>query len=176
VNESSVTDADIAQVLAALSLNYNRPLDDETTVDGLMVLWRAGIGGCAIEDVVAGLDLILLDEKVDRFPTVAQFRAAVISANRRRHRVMREASPEGTVECLTCLDSGWLDMGTDDRHQWWVRRCPKGCVPPLVHHRQRPPVVRSGGPARSHEQLQLSRETLEAAVAGQHRATGDAPF
>jgi len=176
VSGSTVTDGDIAGVLAALALNYNRPLDDADTVDGMMTLWRSGIGGCAIEDVVSGLDIILRDEKVDRFPTVAQFRAATIAANRRRRHEAETASPSGTVACLQCRDGGWLDLGDDEDHQWWVQKCPSGCTPPLTQHRQKLPVFRAakrgpstGGPT----QLQLSRETLEAAVAGQHRATGD---
>ena len=172
---SVVTDKDIAQVLAALSLNYNRPLDDEVTVAGMVEMWRASIGGCAAEDVVDGLQRILRDQTVDRFPTVAQFRAHVIAANRARHATLREAAGGPPVSCSTCLDSGWVDLGNADDGSWWVKACPSGCRPPLSHHRQRPPTVRTNrtGPAKTVQQLELSRATLEEAIAGQHRVTGE---
>lgn len=171
------SDAEIAAVLAKLALNYNRALDDDHAVAGMMDMWRTGIGGCAMEDIAIALDRILADPEVRFFPTVADFRRLVIDANVIRTSRAAAANPDRweTFACLGCLDSGWLDAGTDDDGYWFVRDCPNGCKPPLFKHRVRRHIHRGRrrAPSDAPQQMALSDDTLAAAVADTARMVGD---
>lgn len=172
-----LTDADIAAVLGKLALNYHRPIDDDDTVIGMLEIWRTGIGGCAREDVETAMANILADPEVRFFPTVADFRRRVIDANVIRTSRAAAANPDpwDTFACLGCLDSGWMDAGTDGDGYWFVQGCPNGCKPPLFKHRVRRNTIRGRrrAPSTAPQQMALSEETMEAAVAGTARMVGD---
>lgn len=167
-----ITDDEIGRVIGQLALNYNRGIDDEDAAIGLIDIWRTAIGGCAPVDVDAALRATVADPEVRFFPPVADFRQRVIAAAQARHRAAADNSDgRGTVACLRCLDSGWLDAGTDDDGYWYVRPCPEGCVPPVAHrahHRTHRRGRKDGA------QLSLvSSEALAEAVEGTHRMLGD---
>jgi hypothetical protein len=175
---TAMTDADLARVIGQLALNYNRPIDDDDALIGIMTMWRNGIGGCAVEDVDSALAGILADDTVRYFPTVADFRRRVIDANviRQSRAAAEHPDGRGTVACLNCMDSGWLDLGIDDAGYWWLRSCPKECNPPRGYHRTRPRTYtgrRNGPTTPKPTQLSLSEEALHAGIAGTARMQGE---
>lgn len=175
----------LAQVLAKLALNYGRQADDPAAQAGLMSNWQTGIGGCAWEDVQAALNAVLLDPEVKHMPTVAEFRQRVIGCNRARRQAQADAHDGGEVVCLSCNDSGWLDMGHDTAGYWFVKPCPQGCLPPASNRVRRAMPRRQ---KRTHQEQQLAlaqpaqlREAIEATNRmvgdhGQERSVLDEPF
>lgn len=166
------TDAQILELVTLLAVNYGKALDDERALLALVAIWREGIGGCSVTDIEEARKAQLRDESCRYFPDIGQFRARVIAAAHARRTAARVASGSA-VACITCDDTGWLDAGTDDRNQVWVRPCPKGCRPPLAHRSSHPRIRSTRNAPDQPQQLALSPDTVAAGVEGQHRATGE---
>ena len=167
------TDDQHLELVTLLAQNYGRPLDDPAALAALVALWREGIGGCSMTDIEEARRAQLRDESARFFPDIGQFRARVIAAAHARRTAARVLAGGAPVTCATCDDSGWLDAGTDDRGQAWVRPCPKGCRPPLSHRKSHPRIVSSRNAPDQPQQLALSAAAVEAGVAAQHRSAGD---
>jgi hypothetical protein len=165
------SDADIANVLTKLALNYGRTLDGEAA-DEMMTMWRVAIGGCKLEDIAAALAAVLSDDRLTRFPTVAEFRQRVIAANRARRQAQADAHDGGPVDCLACNDTGWIDQGHNEDGCHYVAPCPQGCLPPATN-RVRRAMPKRRPPAERHQQLALQQPALAAAVEATHRMVGD---
>lgn len=173
-----ITDEDLAAVIAKLALNFNRTFEDEDAVYGVFDMWQSQLAATLPEDVETALASILADPEVRFFPTIAEFRGRVIRAASDRHRAAHaDANPDDPAECITCLDSGWLEAGSDDDGYWFVRPCSQGCRPPLTRRvRRRTFRGRRRGPGEPQQLALVSAETLQAAVADTKRMLGDHDF
>jgi len=165
----------LAGVIAKLALNYNRAFEDQDAVYAVFDMWNSQLSAVLPDDLDQAVAGLLADPSVKFFPTIADMRARVIQASQGRHQAAA-ASPDGrgTVACLTCLDSGWLDAGTDDAGSWWVRPCPQGCLPPVAHRaHHRTHRGRRKAPGESTQLALVSDTTLERAVAETARMIGE---
>lgn len=165
----TLTAEQLAAGIAKLALNYNRAFEDEEAVHAVFDMWWHQLSAVLPHDFEQAVRDILADPNVSYFPTVADMRQRVIHAARNRRAAAENTDARGTVACMRCLDSGWLDAGTDDDGYWWVRPCPEGCTPSaahFAHHR----TGRTRSKRTDGTQLALvSSETLEEAVAGTNR-------
>lgn len=170
------SDAHLTVVLTKLALNYNRTLDEDALL-GLLATWRDQVGACTERDIEAGATALMRDPTVDRFPTAARFRQAVVDAAQARQRAaLAEASATGTVACLTCQDSGWVLAGTDEDRYEYVDKCPQGCLPPLpgARYRRHSPQRRRKREGHQTTLADVLPQTLPAGVIDvTHRIEGD---
>lgn len=170
-----ITDEHLAATIARLAINYNRTWEDEDAVGAVFDMWQAQLGAALPGDVDAAVAAILADPEVKYFPTIADFRARVVHAAADRNRSKyNAANPEATVSCIQCLDSGWIEAGTDEDGYWFVDFCASGCKPPPTRRRR----MRAFRATRRHAPAQqgvlaLTSETLEAAVSDTKRMVGE---
>jgi hypothetical protein len=163
------TEAHLLGAIARLALNYGRHMDQDAMA-GTLDTWRQHLSGYEAVDVDEAVARILGDINVRGMPTVAAVAHLCAESQARRQRAIARPDEHGTVGCLRCDDSGWLDAGTDEDGCEFVRPCPEGCMPPLpgahrTHRRRRQPT----------HQGRLA-ETLPAdVIEAQHRMVGDRP-
>lgn len=159
----------LAGAVARLALNYRQHLDQAAiavTVD----TWQQQLGRYEAVDVDEAVSRILGDPNVKGMPTVAAVAHLCAESQARRQRAMARPDVHGTVACVVCDDSGWLDAGSDEDSYEYVRPCPQGCQPPLPGSTHRRGHTRRRAPTH---QGRLA-ETLPADVIdAQHRMLGD---
>jgi hypothetical protein len=126
----TVTQQELAGVIARLAVNYGRTFDDDDALLALVSDWEAQLGEFELRDVELAREGLMGDPAVRWFPTVADMRRRTQLARMDR----RRESGEGGG-CAACVGSGgsigWQHTGTDEAGREYVRSCPRGCRPPL---------------------------------------------
>jgi len=167
----TATNAHLTGAVARLALNYGRALD-AAGIATLVDTWRSQLATYEAEDIDSAVDRLLGDANVRSFPTVANVAVLAKESRERRQRTMAHLDEHGTVACLTCDDSGWLDAGSDEDSYEYVRPCPQGCKPPLPTGRREAQRRKKHRPSGS----QRLAGTLPAdVIEAQNRMQGDRP-